>query len=130
MKASLRLSFRIQGKPSTWSTFWLPYSRPAMLPTLVICYVHDPATADSTLSTLFTSNNSLLLSLLVSGIFHFVPAANSTPLFMSRNQTPGVVIGCFQSLSCRKYACWTEYFFQLSNSVDANLCSVNHGVDR
>lgn len=134
-KPSLRLSLRMQGKSSTWATFGLLCSWPAGLLTLVICHDGEPAPVPATHSAFHSQEPpstffSVSWHLLSQGFLQFLPTAKPMSFFMSYNQTLRVVIWYLQSLSYIKYSCWTEYFFQFSDSADPNLHSVSYGVDR
>lgn len=86
----LKLSYRIQGKPKTWDTFWLPYRRPSMLPTLMIFHDGDPILL--MLLLVFLLQATPFYSFYVNPIFclrdSYILSLLPTPhLFMPYNQT-------------------------------------------
>lgn len=135
VKPALRLSFKIQGKSSTWDKFWLLYSSPAMLPTLVICHDGESNYCSCCFFYSFYSQqppptlSSMSWHLLSRGFLQFVPTVNSMSPFMSYNQTLiRVVIWYLQSLSCIKYHAG-QITFSSFLTADPNFHSVNYGVD-
>lgn len=92
---------------------WLPYSRPAALPTPVFCHDSDPITAHGTSLVLSTPNKPLLFSLPCHGIFclsdsYILSLLPTACLFMSDSHTLRVVICYLESLSHVKYSDWME----------------------
>lgn len=118
LKTSLKLSFRIQDTSSTWDTFWLLYSRPTMLPSLVICEV-DPTIAHTTCA-LSTPYAVLSWYLLPEGFLHLSPLPT---LCLCVTQSDP------KSADLIKYSYWTEYFSWLCFSVDPNIHWITCRVD-
>lgn len=110
LKPSLKLSFRIQDTSSAWDTFWLLYTRPTVLPGLVLCEV-DLTTAHTT-CVLSTPYSVLSWYLLSEGFLHLSPLP--TLCLCATQSGP-------KSTDLIKYSYWTEYFSWLCYSVDPNI---------